>query len=77
MKPIVCHDCKRTLQEGDEYMDYKNGFYKCRPCHEKDPILRNYQKTEVYTRVVGYMRPTDQLNPGKAAEYNDRKNFVI
>lgn len=68
---------KEAVKILSENMDYKNSCYKCRPCHEKDPILRNYQKTEVYTRVVGYMRPTDQLNPGKAAEYNDRKNFVI
>ena len=30
------------------------------------------QKTEVYSRVVGYLRPIQQWNPGKAAEFDDR-----
>ena len=30
---------------------------------------------EIYTRVVGYMRPTDQFNEGKLAEFNDRVTF--
>lgn len=29
-------------------------------------------KNEVYTRIVGYLRPVDQWNDGKQAEYNDR-----
>jgi len=33
------------------------------------------QKTEVYTRVVGYLRPVDQFNEGKQAEFVDRKEF--
>ncbi len=35
------------------------------------------QKTEVYSRVVGYIRPVDQWNEGKQAEYSDRKTFVV
>lgn len=35
------------------------------------------QKTEVYSRVVGYIRPVDQWNKGKQAEFSDRKEFVI
>jgi len=27
---------------------------------------------EVYSRVVGYLRPVDQWNNGKKAEYHDR-----
>ena len=33
------------------------------------------QKCEVYTRIVGYLRPVDQWNPGKRAELKDRKMF--
>jgi ribonucleoside-triphosphate reductase len=33
------------------------------------------QKTEVYSRVVGYIRPVDQWNKGKQAEYGDRKEY--
>ena len=32
-------------------------------------------KCEVYTRIVGYLRPVDQWNNGKRAEYGDRKLF--
>ena len=33
------------------------------------------QKTEVYSRVVGYLRPVNQWNNGKKAEFKDRKTF--
>ncbi len=33
------------------------------------------QKCEIFARVVGYMRPVNQWNEGKAAEYQDRKVF--
>lgn len=33
--------------------------------------------TEVYTRVVGYLRPVQNFNKGKKAEYNDRVKYVI
>jgi len=32
-------------------------------------------KCEVYSRVVGYMRPVNQWNRGKQQEYSDRKVF--
>lgn len=32
-------------------------------------------KCEVYSRIVGYLRPIDQWNDGKQAEYSDRKLF--
>ena len=35
------------------------------------------QKTEVYSRVVGYIRPVEQWNKGKQAEFVDRKAFVV
>ncbi len=31
--------------------------------------------TEVYSRVVGYLRPVDQWNPGKQEEFKQRKKF--
>ncbi len=34
------------------------------------------QKCEVYSRVCGYIRPVDQWNPGKQAEYNDKVMFT-
>jgi ribonucleoside-triphosphate reductase len=35
------------------------------------------QKCEVYSRVVGYIRPVSQWNVGKQAEWNDRKFFKL
>ena len=32
-------------------------------------------KCEVYSRVVGYLRPIQQWNEGKQAEWKDRKTF--
>ncbi|RJS74213.1 ribonucleoside triphosphate reductase [Candidatus Bathyarchaeota archaeon] len=32
-------------------------------------------KCEVYSRIVGYLRPVDQWNDGKQAEFNIRKTF--
>lgn len=32
---------------------------------------------EVYTRVVGYLRPVQNFNKGKKAEYHDRVKYVI
>lgn len=33
------------------------------------------QKAEVYSRVVGYLRPVEQWNDGKRAEFADRKTY--
>ena len=33
------------------------------------------QKTEVYSRVVGYLRPVSQWNKGKQREFANRKMF--
>jgi hypothetical protein len=35
------------------------------------------QRTEVYSRVVGYFRPVQQWNPGKQAEFKERTEFKI
>jgi len=34
------------------------------------------QKTEVYSRIVGYFRPINNWNAGKRQEFKDRKTFV-
>ena len=33
------------------------------------------QKCEIYSRVVGYIRPVKQWNPGKQSEFGDRVTF--
>ncbi|UCF92340.1 MAG: ribonucleoside triphosphate reductase [Desulfobacterales bacterium] len=35
------------------------------------------QETEVYSRVVGYLRPVKQWNRGKQAEFGERKTFKV
>jgi ribonucleoside-triphosphate reductase len=35
------------------------------------------QKCEVYSRIVGYIRPVQQWHAGKAEEYKDRKEYVV
>ena len=48
---------------------YLNGEQeKCSVCN---------QETEIYSRVVGYLRPVKQWNDGKQAEYNMRKTFNL
>ncbi|MEF8879173.1 MAG: ribonucleoside triphosphate reductase [Candidatus Thermoplasmatota archaeon] len=46
--------------------------------HEICPRCKNNGKTvacEVYSRVVGYLRPVNQWNKGKQQEFSDRKTF--
>ena len=86
----VCHDCgkeivinaaaeiengqllKYSLPDGKEKM-----VFKCNDCYAADKSLRNYQETEVYSRVVGYIRPVSQWNEGKQQEFKDRKEFKV
>ncbi|MBU0958825.1 MAG: anaerobic ribonucleoside-triphosphate reductase [Nanoarchaeota archaeon] len=37
----------------------------------------NRTKCEVYSRIVGYLRPVQQWNEGKQAEWKDRKTFKL
>ena len=41
--------------------------------------LKNKQicDCEIYSRVVGYFRPVKQWNPGKQAEWSDRKKYAV
>ncbi len=51
-----------------EYLEGEH-FY-CPKCTIKQPC-------EVYTRVVGYLRPVNQFNLGKQEEFKERKTFKI
>lgn len=35
------------------------------------------QRCEVYSRVVGYIRPISQWNIGKQSEWEDRKMYKV
>jgi ribonucleoside-triphosphate reductase len=43
--------------------------------HEMCPVCNS--ETEVYSRVVGYLRPVKQWNGGKQAEFGMRKTFNV
>ncbi len=45
--------------------------------HFKCPKCAIEQPCEVYTRVVGYLRPVAQFNNGKQQEYKDRKEYKV
>jgi len=34
-------------------------------------------RPEIFSRVVGYIRPVGQWNDGKTEEFKDRKNFEL
>jgi hypothetical protein len=90
MDNIFCYDCKKTIQV-DEKQEITNGhllrynlpdgtdklIFKCVDCFAKNKSLANYQEAEVYSRVVGYLRPVSQFNLGKQQEYKERKEYKI
>jgi len=41
------------------------------------PIELKRQPCEVYSRVVGYLRPVQNWNDAKKQEFHDRKMFNI
>ena len=83
-----CHDCKKEIKIKNK--EIKNGFLleyedngkkifvlKCNECFKQNPSLANFQKCEVYSRVVGYLRPVDQWNIGKQQEFKERKEYKV
>ena len=48
-------------------------YYYCPKCE----INKKKTKCEVYSRIVGYLRPIEQWNEGKRAEWKERKVFKI
>lgn len=85
----LCHDCRKEIKisasngllNALELVYDINGekikIFKCKKCFEKDKSLKNYQACEVYSRVVGYLRPVQQWNLGKKKEYKKRKEYKI
>jgi len=43
----------------------------------KKKKIRGRTKAEVYSRIVGYLRPVKQWNIGKQAEFGNRKMFKL
>ena len=82
-----CHDCEEEIKiEGKEIkngvlLKYDNDddqtieVFKCNQCYQKNPGLTNFRKCEVYSRVVGYIRPVQQWHIGKKQEFKERQEF--
>ena len=63
------------------YFTFTPTFSIC-PSHgylsgQQNPCGLCGKPTEVYSRVVGYLRPVDQWNGGKKEEFRSRKNYII
>ena len=81
-----CHDCKKEivingeLIENGVRLDYDDAgsivsVLKCNECYAKSPALTNFRPCEVYSRVVGYIRPVQQWHKGKQQEFGERVEF--
>ena len=46
---------------------------------EKEKKKKTWKRTkcDVYSRIVGYLRPIQQWNEGKQAEWKDRQVFDV
>ncbi len=87
-KKCFCHDCKKeiiiknkNIENGVMLVyrtdDKKINIFKCNQCYKENPGLKNYQECEVYSRIVGYLRPVGQWNEGKQKEYQQRKEYKL
>jgi len=84
---IYCHDCQEEIKfdgkkiENGKMLVYESQgekitVFKCQDCFAKSQELRNYQPCEVYSRIVGYLRPVQQWNLGKKQEFKERKEYI-
>jgi len=86
---VTCMDCGKDFQMNIERtsatcIEIKNGaignrygkyLFKCSECFRKSQDF--CQDCEVYSRVVGYLRPVSNWNPGKKEEFQIRKNYEM
>lgn len=85
-----CMDCRSlvlvTATQDDEETTIVGGavfhwhspteyLMKCDGCYEKNPVFN--PKTQVYSRVVGFLTPVQNWNNGKKAEWKSRKTFTV
>jgi anaerobic ribonucleoside-triphosphate reductase len=77
--------CKRMVQKISEtalpYFSLTPTFSVC-PSHgyirgEAEKCPECGERTEVYSRIVGYLRPVGTWNDGKQQEFRDRTPFVV
>lgn len=49
--------------------------FKCTTCLEEDNYRISPTRCETFSRVCGYLRPINNWNPGKKAEWNERVTY--
>jgi anaerobic ribonucleoside-triphosphate reductase len=51
----------------------------CPKCHKEMPATcpKCGKEVEVYSRIVGYLRPIKTWNVGKVEEFRQRKEYII
>lgn len=85
---LYCYDCKKEIEikgkqiKNGVLLTYKDDIekikvFKCNSCFKKNPSLTNFRKCEVYSRVVGYLRPVQEWNVGKFREFKERKEYKL
>jgi ribonucleoside-triphosphate reductase len=83
-----CHDCGKKIEIKGENIENglqlfyddqgkKIGIFKCNDCYGKNKSLADFRECEVYSRIVGYLRPVSQWNKGKKQEYGERKEYFL
>jgi len=68
------HGYIKGEQEYCPKCDEESGYNKAKGA-EKRKIKRTH--CEIYSRIVGYLRPVSQWNDGKAEEFKKRKVFKV
>ncbi len=87
-KDNFCHDCGAEIIingqniENGVFLAYegsgeKINILKCNDCFAKNKALTNFRPCEVYSRVVGYIRPVQQWHIGKKQEFSEREEFSM
>lgn len=85
----TCIDCQEEFvmnfeRIAEDQIEIKNGAIgkrygnyvcKCPACFEKNDYFGTH--TEVYSRVVGYLRPISSWNQAKKNEFHDRKMYKM
>ena len=84
IKVDMATDGKVTIEGGALYypqvgptQNDKKLFLKCAACFKQNPTLKDYQPCDVYSRVVGYLRPVSDWNEGKQDEFKLRSTYEI
>lgn len=86
VKVIICKDEETgavTIEGGAVYNPLvgmppvERIYLKCDACYKENRVLLEWQECEVYSRVVGYLRPVNQWNTGKKEEFGARNVFKI